>query len=73
MSRRKSKRSKKTCQIGRQSCGEAGKSPNCTRKTTSGLYNVTTNNGNVFDTLDSNWYEVTPGDITDAKNWKRCD
>ena len=41
--------------------------------TTPGLYNVTTNNGNVFDTLDSNWYEVTPGDITDAKNWKRCD
>lgn len=41
--------------------------------TTSGLYNVTTNNGNVFDTSDSNWYEVTPGDITDAKNWKRCD
>ena len=41
--------------------------------TTSGLFNVMTNNGNVFDTSDSNWYEVTPGDITDAKNWKRCD
>lgn len=41
--------------------------------TTSGLYNITTNNGNVFDTSDSSWYEVTPGDITDANNWKRCD
>ena len=41
--------------------------------TTSGLYNVTTNNGNVFDTSDGAWYEVTPGDITDAKNWKRCE
>ncbi|WP_279206578.1 hypothetical protein [Lachnospira eligens] len=40
--------------------------------TTSGLFNVMTNNGNVFDTSDGNWYEVTPSDITDAKNWKRC-
>lgn len=41
--------------------------------TTSGLYNVTTNNGNVFDTSDGAWYEVTPGDITDANDWRHCE
>ena len=41
--------------------------------TTSGLYNVTTNNGNVFDTSDGAWYEVTPRDITVANNWRHCE
>ena len=26
--------------------------------------------GNVFDTSDASWYEVTPGDIYDSANWK---
>ena len=28
------------------------------------------NKGNVFDTSDASWYEVTPGDIYDSSNWK---
>lgn len=38
--------------------------------TTSTNYAVGDNNGCIFDTSDSPWYEIIPGDIFDGNNWK---
>ena len=43
------------------------------RVTTSLHFSTKTNDGNVFDTSDGNWYEVTPGDIFDEQNWKKVE
>ncbi len=39
--------------------------------TTSLNFSTKTNHGNVFDTSDGEWYEVTPGDVFDEKNWNK--
>jgi YidC/Oxa1 family membrane protein insertase len=39
--------------------------------TTSRKAVVADNDGNVFDTSDGKWYEVTPGDIFDVNNWNQ--
>ncbi|MCR5671126.1 MAG: YidC/Oxa1 family membrane protein insertase [Butyrivibrio sp.] len=41
--------------------------------TTSKKSVVMDNDGNTFDNSDATWYEVTPGDIFDANNWKKVD
>lgn len=41
--------------------------------TTSAHFNPVLNNGMTFDTSDGYWYEVTPGDIFDEKNWRKVD
>ena len=41
--------------------------------TTSAHFNPVLNNGMTFDTSDGCWYEVTPGDIFDEKNWRKVD
>lgn len=39
--------------------------------TASGNWRVRQNNGNVFDTSDAPWYEVTGDNIFDEANWKK--
>ena len=39
--------------------------------TTSNNWNTRKNNGNVFDTSDAPWYEVTGDNIFDEANWKK--
>ena len=41
--------------------------------TTSHNRYVATNNKNTYDTSDGKWYEVTPGDIFDAANWRELE
>ena len=41
--------------------------------TTSYNWGIVGNTGNVFDTSDGHWYEVTPGNIFDENNWKLVD
>lgn len=41
--------------------------------TSSFLYNTEDNRGNVFDTSDAPWYEVTGDNIFDEANWKKAE
>ena len=41
--------------------------------TASSKHNTRENNGNVFDTSDAPWYEVTGDNIFDKSNWKKVE